>query len=299
MKRILALCLSIQLAGLPVCAQSLDGLNTTGAVIYNSPADLWAWTRTTAITAIQFTPGNVSVDFDKRTGPTRWPDVLFHPGLNTDTIQYTVGFCLQVNGTWDCAGGLEFWFNRDTRLTTDLINLFYDTGRWGPIVGHQPAQGESVGVFVGAGDLRGVQRGTSVLERSAIVVIPWGTNYNNGTPGPPVPPIPPPVVPPPGPVPTDQSTVLQRLDQLSIQLESIHQDLYNQTERGYNDLVARITVVTNQASAIQAKVETLSPSPSGPSILGSMGGGIWTVLSSPVFLGGVSGIVACVVTKKC
>ena len=110
------------------------------------------------------------------------------------------------------------------------------------------------------------------------------------------PPTPP--VQPPAPT-VDLSVVYQRLDALSAQLEVVHHDLYAQTERGYLDLVARLTVVTTQATAIDAKVQTLQAAAAGRSMLGTIGGALGAVFSNPAVLTGIGAVVTCVITKKC
>jgi hypothetical protein len=47
------------------------------------------------------------------------------------------------------------------------------------MVGYQPAIGELVGVFVGAGNLRNITDGSGsyVKERSNVLLMPWGSNY--------------------------------------------------------------------------------------------------------------------------
>ena len=56
-------------------------------------------------------------------------------------------------------------------------NWYYD-GRWGAMAGYQPAAGEMIGVFVVAGNVRGVtDDGTQspVRERSNVVLVPMPT----------------------------------------------------------------------------------------------------------------------------
>jgi hypothetical protein len=53
-------------------------------------------------------------------------------------------------------------------------NLFYDAGRWGEMSGFPLAEGDLMGIFVAAGDHRSRTDtdGSSILERSAVVLIP-------------------------------------------------------------------------------------------------------------------------------
>jgi VCBS repeat protein len=153
-----------------------DAIDLFQATIYNSPSDLASWARTATITSFSWTPGVMRVDFDKRVGPGRWPDTPF--GAPGDSLEYSLGICLNIGGQWDCSAPIQFWFGRDIGATTNMFNWFYDTGRWGPLVGHQPAPGELVGIFVGQGNLRGVKdhSGSSVLERSNVLLVPFPGN---------------------------------------------------------------------------------------------------------------------------
>ena len=51
---------------------------------------------------------------------------------------------------------------------------FYDPSRWAPMTGHQPAQGETIGFFVCAGDCRNNSKGdlSPARERSNVVLVP-------------------------------------------------------------------------------------------------------------------------------
>jgi len=42
--------------------------------------------------------------------------------------------------------------------------------------GHQPSNGESIGIFVGQGNLRD-NGGSSLKERSNVVIMPFGGQY--------------------------------------------------------------------------------------------------------------------------
>jgi hypothetical protein len=45
------------------------------AAILNSPFDLASWPITTAITGLNIRPSGISIEFSKKDGPGRWPDV--------------------------------------------------------------------------------------------------------------------------------------------------------------------------------------------------------------------------------
>jgi hypothetical protein len=148
------------------------------ARIWDSPYNLATWSQTANITSITFGPGAFYTDFDKRTGPGRWPDVPFgYPG---NSLQYTLGVCLNIGGVWNCSAAIQYWFGRSIGAT-DLIGLnwFYDA-RWGTLAHHDPKYGELVGIFVGAGNLRDITdygHKSYVHERSNVALTPWGYNY--------------------------------------------------------------------------------------------------------------------------
>jgi hypothetical protein len=150
------------------------------ATIVSSPPDLAIWAETAKITSIDFTGGAFLVDFDKRTGPGRWPEAAF----GTGGIQYTLGLCFNLNGQWYCSAVVQFWDGRELaasgRPSDVSFEWFYDPARWGPMTGHQPADGETVGVFVAAGNLRnnGYTLATCprVCERSNVVLVPWSNH---------------------------------------------------------------------------------------------------------------------------
>ena len=141
------------------------------AIILDSPRDLGSWDETTKITSVSFSPEAFEVDFDRRTGGNRWRDQPFGSG----SLQYTLGMCVNPNGNqWYCSAVVQFWFGRELTASTPPSyvgrNWFYD-GRWAPIVGYQPQNGETVGLFVGAQPARrGLHRpelpdGLRALER--------------------------------------------------------------------------------------------------------------------------------------
>jgi len=132
------------------------------------------WRETAKITSISVSPIAFAVDFNKRVGPGRWPDVGFGKG----TLEYTLGLCAKISDHWYCSAVVQFWYGRDLTASTapSLVgrNWFYDA-RWGPLIHHQPADGESIGLFVCAGNCRDHPdgAGSSVHERSNIQFIPW------------------------------------------------------------------------------------------------------------------------------
>jgi hypothetical protein len=151
----------------------------TQAVILDNPRDLGSWAETSKVTSVDFSTGFVLVDFDKRDGPNRWPDVPFGSG----DLQYTLGLCVNNGGTWYCSAVVQFWYGRDLEASAPAGDIgrewFYD-GRWGPILGYQPAIGETVGVFAAAGNLRDASYSLAscprVCERTNVAFVQWGTS---------------------------------------------------------------------------------------------------------------------------
>jgi hypothetical protein len=148
------------------------------ATIQNSPPDLGFWPETAKVTLVNFDPSAIVVDFDKRDSPDRWPDESFGSG----SIQYTLGMCVYINGHWFCSAVVQFWYGRELTAggVPDQVsyNWFYDPARWGPMTGYQPSDGETVGMFVGAGNLRGrtdpgYVNCPRVCERSNVAMVPW------------------------------------------------------------------------------------------------------------------------------
>jgi hypothetical protein len=120
------------------------------------------------------------VDFDRRDGPNRWPDTPW--GAPGDSVEYCLGMCLNINNHWFCSAPIQFWYGRELeaggRANEVGINWFYPPA-WGPMSGHQPADGEIVGIFVAEGSTRHDTDGSEsvVHERSNVLLIPFGTNY--------------------------------------------------------------------------------------------------------------------------
>jgi hypothetical protein len=154
------------------------------ATIVDSPADLGYWAETAQITRVDFSQGWVIVDFDRRDGPGRWPDTPW--GAPGDSVEYCLGMCLNIGNHWYCSAPIQFWHGRELeaggRANEVGINWFYPPA-WGPMSGHQPADGELVGIFVAEGSTRHNRDGSEsiVHERSNVLLIPFGTNFNAGS----------------------------------------------------------------------------------------------------------------------
>ncbi|MCC7416402.1 MAG: hypothetical protein IT176_04610 [Acidobacteria bacterium] len=153
------------------------------AVMENSPKDFADWPETAKITSIQFNRYYFAVDFDKRDGPGRWPDMT-PPGWS-GALQYTLGMCGNLGGTWHCAAIVQFWHGRTLTDSAppSWVHAEWFYGRWGALNGWQPQDGELVGLFVGSGNLRDggdLTRATcpAVCERSNVALVPW-SNYGD------------------------------------------------------------------------------------------------------------------------
>ena len=145
------------------------------ATVLNSPFDLGSWPVTTTVTALDLRPTGVHIEFSKRDGPNRWPDV-FPPGWD-ESLQYTLGMCMNISSRWYCSAPIQFWYGLDESGGSPsgyAENWFYDPARWGPMSGHQPAVGETIGFFACAGNCRNNTRGDNsvVKERTNVVLVP-------------------------------------------------------------------------------------------------------------------------------
>ena len=133
--------------------------------------DVANWPVTTRIRVLDFRADGLFVDFDKKEGPGRWPDVT--PAGWDGPIQYTMWMVVNIGGRWYTSGGVEYWHGLarqggpPSRFTS---NWYYSPEVWGLLATHQPAVGEQVGFFVTAGDQRAKDvRG--VTERSNVVMV--------------------------------------------------------------------------------------------------------------------------------
>ena len=162
-------------------AQSFD---LTRARFWDNPPDAGTWPMTAHVNYVEFTGFSMRVDFDKRTGPNKWPD-LIPPGFQ-GPLQYTLGMCRFLQGGWHCSAVVQFWEGRDLDSTAEPSRFWrewwYDGARWGPLADSVgPAEGEIVGIFVGAGDLRfrSYTRATcpNFCEISDVAMVPFTRGY--------------------------------------------------------------------------------------------------------------------------
>jgi hypothetical protein len=158
---------------------SYQPFDMRNAVMLNSPKEMGFWPETSRITSVNFTVEAFEVDFTKRDGPGRWPD--FTPPGWDGSLMYTLGMCVNPAGNqWYCSAVVQFWHGRSMGDSTPPSyvgrNWFYD-GRWSPIVGYQPSNGEIVGLFAAAGNQRdqtyGFGQCPAVCERTNVALVPW------------------------------------------------------------------------------------------------------------------------------
>lgn len=145
-------------------------------VVGGSPTDVANWPAAARLTALDFQSSGVAVQFTKKDGPGRWPDVV-PPGWD-GALQYTLWMVVNIDGRWYTSGGVEYWYGLGRSggpPSQFAANWYYSPQVWGPLATHQPAVGERVGFFVTAGDAR-VKDVRSVVERSNVVVVPFPSN---------------------------------------------------------------------------------------------------------------------------
>jgi len=152
-----------------------DTIDLSQATILNSPRDLASWPATATITRLDLRASGVHVEFSKKDGAGRWPDIT--PVGWDGPLQYTLGMALNINGRWYASTPIEFWHGLDASggpPSQYAQNWFYDPARWAPMTYHQPSVGEMIGFLVCAGDCRNRSdsSGSPVRERSNVVLVP-------------------------------------------------------------------------------------------------------------------------------
>lgn len=170
-------------------------LDLHDAILFDNPANLADWPVTTTITEVDFQymgADGVHVSFSKQNDAGSWPDVT-PPGWS-GSLEYTLGFAEHIEGQWYASAAIQFWRGLPAsggNVAEDTVsmaqcaafgygstcqvakNWYYDS-RWGNLAGYQPKTGELIGVFVVAGNVRGVTDGSQspVQERSNVVLVP-------------------------------------------------------------------------------------------------------------------------------
>lgn len=235
-----------------------DMIDLSTVTILNSP-DIHTWPATTDITRLELRPSGVHVEFTKKDGAGRWPDIPFGDPSQGGTLQYTLWIVLQVAGLWLAAGCIEYWFGLDESggpVTDYAKNWYYDPNRWPGMAGHQPALMERVGFLVTSGDARHGDDGVGLHERSNVVAINFpaaeGATYTfppfstePAQPPTPQPPVPPTVQPPAPPVitPGELGDTDGHIERFIAAVES---------------LVVSVEIMARAAVAIEAAVEKVA-----------------------------------------
>lgn len=184
-------------------ARAQDAVPIQSVQVVNAP-DIRSWPATATITHISVTPDNTRIDFTKRDGPSRWPDI--RPTGWTGDMEYTVWLFLQVNGQWVGSGFIQMWNGRDGvgDAPSDYAKNWYYGTRWSPMQTHGViSPTEQIGILVTSGNERDSGGPFGVQERSNLVLIPGADSGEYSFQTPPAPaPTPTPVTPAPVPVPT-------------------------------------------------------------------------------------------------
>jgi hypothetical protein len=164
--------------GLPGLPSPNDAINPNAATFYNNPSGIGSWPQTATITSVEFNGAGMIVEFDRRTGPHKWPELTSPDGFGP--LQYTLGLCYNIGGSWHCSAAIQFWDGRPLSESGPWQqiheNWYYSEARWGPMTGYRPARGELVMVFAGQGNLRGGGGGT-LKERTNFAPVRWAETY--------------------------------------------------------------------------------------------------------------------------
>src|SRR6185436_650752 len=91
----------------PACPGGPKEIDLHGVTLYANPPDLADWPMTTTLTEVDFNNDGVFVDFSKKDGPNRWPDVV-PPGW-MGPLEYTLGMVECINGQWYGSAVIEYW----------------------------------------------------------------------------------------------------------------------------------------------------------------------------------------------
>lgn len=154
-----------------------DHLDLSTVNVVHSP-DARQWPITTALTQVKFDGSTTRVNFTRKDGPDRWPDVT-PPGWD-GPLQYTIWLFLNIPGEgWTGAAFVQMWHGREASgspADPDVPSLYaknwYYDNRWAPMPTHGIiAQGEPIGFMLTHGNARNGAR-DGLEERSNLVVFP-------------------------------------------------------------------------------------------------------------------------------
>lgn len=173
----------------------------------------------------------------------------------------TLNLILKINGAWYTSAaerlrpGQENGVKRVAEpqyggLSTVVGEGWFYDGSWEPMFGHNPVEGEPVGVFFTAGNTRVGAPMSEVRERSNILMVRWpssaGSNpmftlWDERTDGNVQPTPTPDPHQPPVEVSSDMSLVLAALSELSSQVTSLKADVSLLLHRPYPDYEGAVT----------------------------------------------------------
>jgi hypothetical protein len=211
-----------------------DAIDPSSIQIVGGSPDVRSWRVTASIRKVELTPA----DFRWQADIPGWRHVV-PPGWDGG-IQSTLFIVKRDGGQWRTTGSIEFWSSR-TGTGSPLSSALHDWWYYAPEIG-QPQPGETIGVFIAAGDLRRKDV-ESVQERSNIVtlVVPAGDTgvfdfaAVSTNPAPPV--VTPPTQDPKPPLPAAESPQLAaKIDALAQQL-ALHEA---QSATRQQEVLARI-----------------------------------------------------------
>lgn len=164
-----------------------DFIDFSTVIIENSVdvSNLAVWPSTGIVSQMAINSSGFSIVFDKQ---ATWPNV---PPGDVGTIQYTLWGFVNITGQWYASGVIPFGRGVPTSggPPSAMGVNWWPTADWGPMIGYQPAVGETVGFMVTAGNERNNATEWIVQERSNIVTLSFpadsGTivNYSPPTPG--------------------------------------------------------------------------------------------------------------------
>jgi hypothetical protein len=72
------------------------------------------WPAATEITRLEMRATGVHLEFSKRDGAGRWPDVI--PKGWDGPLQYCLGIAMLIDGTWHVTAPIQFWFGLDATV---------------------------------------------------------------------------------------------------------------------------------------------------------------------------------------
>jgi hypothetical protein len=139
---------------------SADAIDANAIEVVGGSPDVRSWPVTATIRGVELTPGELRFTADV----PAWPHVT-PPGWDGG-IQSTLWIVVKRGGQWRSTGSIEFYETRKgtgSPLSSGLADWWY----YAPEIG-QPQPGETVGLFIAAGDQRRKDV-RSVEERSNIV----------------------------------------------------------------------------------------------------------------------------------